>query len=192
VVDRTDTPGHAIDGQADLIVTAKDRENARVRREIADRQEAVYSECLAWAQTAFGNGWRPSHRHFLLDRDEEDRVRHTRERPQPAATVYAVKNPAGEIRHFTIENGVVVAHESYQTAFGPMLLEPHPTRGFQHQGRFCPIHRYSLCFAPYERYEPKTAEELAALRASRERRKAARERLRWEEQHPLWARLPEV
>lgn len=35
-------------------------------------------------------------------------------------------------------------------------------------------HRYSLCWAPYELYRPKSAEELAALRASREQKKAER------------------
>jgi hypothetical protein len=39
-------------------------------------------------------------------------------------------------------------------------------------------------------YEPKTGEQLAALRATRERKKAQREEKRWAEENPLlaWAR----
>lgn len=48
-------------------------------------------------------GWqRPSHRHFLLDKDEEERSRRTAERARPAATVYSVKNAAGDRHHFTV------------------------------------------------------------------------------------------
>src|SRR5262249_54006620 len=58
-------------------------------------------------------------------------------------------------------------HASYEAAFGDMLLEPHPTRGFEHRGKFCRIHRYSLCWAGFELYHPKTAEQLAQARARR-------------------------
>jgi hypothetical protein len=75
--------------------TAGDHQNARVRREIAARQEAEYRECEAWALEAFGPGWLPSGRHFLLDHDEEERVCYTGERPRPEATVYTVRNAAG-------------------------------------------------------------------------------------------------
>ena len=168
-------------------VTEHDRENERVRREIADAQLAAYTEVLKWALGAFGSSWIPSHRHFLVDRDEEARVRYTDERPISAATVYTVKNEEGEARHFTVENGRVVEHESYEAGFGPMLLEPHPTHGFEHRGQWCRIHRYSLCFAPYDLYTPKAAEQLAALRVERERRKAQREDKKWAEENPLWA-----
>jgi hypothetical protein len=171
------------------VPTDLDYENARVRRAIADRMEAEYIECLAWAQAAFGPGWRPSHRHFLVSLDEEERVRYTSERVRPSATVYTVRNDAREARHFTIDNGKVVEHTSYQEGFGPMLFEPHPTRGFEHKGQWCPYHRYSLCWAGYDLYEPKTAEELAALRASRERKKTEREEKKFAEEHPLWVGL---
>jgi len=68
-----------------------------------------------------------------------------------------------------------------------MLLEPHPSRGFEHGGRWCAIHRYSHCFAPYELYTPKTPEQLATLRATRERRKAERDEHKWSEENPLLA-----
>jgi len=132
-------------------------------------------------------GWLPSHRHFLLEKEEEERARSTGEKPRAAATVFTVRNVAGEKRHFTVEDGHVIQHESYEAGFGPMLLEPHPTRGFEHQGRFVHVHRYSLCWAGYELYQPKTAEELAALRAMRERRKAEQEEKAWAEENPLLA-----
>jgi hypothetical protein len=172
--------------------TAQDLENARIRRQIADRQEAEYAEVLRLALGAFGPGWTPSHRHFLVEKEEEERVRYTGERPSAAATVYTVKNEAGEARHFTAsDDGKVTECESYQVGFGPMLLEPHPTRGFALRGQWCRTHRYSLCFAPYDLYQPKSASELAALREAREKRKAEREEKQWAENNPLlaWAGL---
>lgn len=169
--------------------TEHDRESARIRREIAEKQQAEYDECLALAIRAFGPGWEPSHRHYLIDKDEEERVRYSGESPRKAATVYTVKNAPGERRHFTfdVESGQVVEHASYEAGFGAMLLEPHPTRGFEHSGRLVPVHHYSLCFAPFDLYAPKTAEQLAALRESRERKKAEREDRKWKEQNPLFA-----
>jgi len=82
--------------------TEHDWTNARIRKEIAARQAEEFGQCLKWAISAFGMGWLPSHRHFLLDRDEEHRVRYTDERARPAATVYTVKNAEGHVRHFTI------------------------------------------------------------------------------------------
>lgn len=79
----------------------------------------------------------------------------------------------GESRHFTVSaDGKVTECQSYQSGFGPVLFEPHPTRGFTHRGKWGAYHRYSLCWAPLERYEPRTAEQLAALRVRRERNKA--------------------
>ena len=167
--------------------TAHDHENARVRQEIAERQEREYVECLQWELGAFGPGWLPSHRHFLLSKEEEEQHRRTGEKAEIAATVYTVKNDAGETRHFSVEDGSVVKHDSYEAGFGAMLLEPHPTRGFEHQGQWCRTHRYSLCLAPYELYYPKTAEQLAALRESRARKKAEREDTKWAQDNPLLA-----
>jgi hypothetical protein len=168
-------------------ITDRDRANARLRRQIAERQARAYAQVLALAEAAFGPGWLPSARHYLVDHDEEDRARRTGDRPQAAATVYTVKNAAGDQRHFTVDSGQVVEHANYQDGFGSMLLEPHPTRGFTHRGQWCPTHRYSLCWAPYELYEPKSAEGLAELRASRERKKAERADKRWAEAYPLLA-----
>lgn len=172
--------------------TTRDHENARIRREIAEKQEAEYAECMAMALKAFGPDWLPSHRHYLVDIVEAERVRYTSERPRAAATVYSVRNAAGEARHFTVrDDGQITEHASYKEGFGSMLLEPHPTHGFEHGGRWCPFHRYNLCFAPYDLYSPKTAEQLAALRVSREKRKAEREYKKWAEENPLFATLEE-
>src|SRR6266702_714283 len=57
--------------------TDRDRENARNREEIAARQAREYGQVLAWAQAAFGEGWLPSHRHFLLTKEAEDQARYT-------------------------------------------------------------------------------------------------------------------
>src|SRR5207253_745067 len=123
----------------------QDRENARRRQEIAERQEADYVQCLSLALKAFGPGWLPSGRHCLTDKDEEERARRTGERARATATVYTVRNAAGECRHFSVaDDGQVTCHESAASGFGSMLKEPHPTRGFQHQGQWCPVHRYSL------------------------------------------------
>ncbi len=169
------------------VPTQQDHDNAVTRQAIAERQMQDYCQVLLWALGAFGPGFVPSHRHFLVSKEEEERVRYTGERPTAAATVYTVKNAEGVRRHFTIVEGQVVEHESYEAGFGSMLLEPHPTRGFEHRGVFYRTHRYNLCFAPFVLYEPKSAEQLAALRISRERGKAAREERRFQEENPLLA-----
>jgi len=169
--------------------TGRDRENARIRQQIAARQAQEYDQVQAWAEAAFGPGWQPSHRHYLLEIDEEERVRYTGERPQAAATVYTVRHAETvEARHFTVSaEGKAIECDSYQAGFGAMLHEPHPTRGFVHRGSFCHYPRYSLNWATYEKYQPKTAEQLAALRASRELKKAERDEKKWAADHPLLA-----
>src|SRR5258707_588808 len=106
--------------------TEQDWENACIRREIADRQEAEYVQCLKWSLGAFAPGWPPTHRHFLIKKKEEKRVPYKDERPRGAAPFYPGKNGGGDARHFTVEDGKVVEHESYEAGFGTMLLEPHP------------------------------------------------------------------
>jgi len=169
--------------------THQDIDNAATRAAIAQRQKMEYLAVLKLALGAFGPGWLPSHRHYLVEADEEARVRYTGERPLPSATVYTVKNKAGGQRHFTVEGGRVVEHANYEAAFGPMLLEPHPTRTIEVRGELVHPHRYSLCWADFPLYEPKSAEQLAELRASRERKKAEREEKRFQEENPLpaWA-----
>ena len=167
--------------------TAQDRQNAAIRDAIAQKQAEEYGHCLRLATGAFGSGWLPSHRHMLISKEEEEQHRRTGEPAIPAATVYTVRNAAGDKRHFTVEDGAVREVSSYAEGFGPMLLEPHATAGFTDQkGVFHHTHRYSLCWAGYELYHPKSAEELAALRQSRERNKAAREEAAFREANPLF------
>lgn len=167
--------------------TSQDRQNAAIRDAIAQKQAEEYGRCLRLATEAFGPGWRPSHRHMLISKEEEEKHRCTGEPAIPAATVYTVRNDAGDKRHFTVEDGNVREVASYEEGFGPMLLEPHPTAGFTDQkGFFHYTHRYSLCWAGYELYHPKSAEQLAALRQSRERKKAAREEAAFREANPLF------
>ena len=125
-----------------------------------------------------------------MDRDEEARVRYTGEPPTASATVYTVRHAeTGQARHFTVEGGRVVKRPSMEATFGPMLLEAHPTRTIEIGGKHVHPHRFSLCWADFPHYEPKTAEQLAALRVSRERKRAEREDNQWAEREPLLAPL---
>jgi len=126
-------------------------------------------------------------RHYLVDKDEEDAGRRDGGKIRAAATVFTVKNAAGEKRHFTVaEDGQVVECANYEAGFGELLLRPHETRRFEHQGKWHRTHKFSLCWAGYELYEPKSAEDLAALRATRERKKEERADKKFAEDNPLF------
>jgi hypothetical protein len=170
--------------------TQLDIENARARHAIADAQRAQFEECLAWSVQAFGDeSYQPSGRHFLLDKDDEERCRRTGERPRPFATVYTVRK-GDEKRHFTVTNdGQVVEHTSMEAGFGDLLLAPHPTRFFEHNGKKVAGHRFSLCWAGYDLYEPKSAEQLAEMRARREQRREEKADKEFAEGYPLFARM---
>jgi hypothetical protein len=111
----------------------------------------------------------------------------SRQSYSPLTTVFTVKNAAGERRHFMIVGASPVECESMEAGFGPMLLEPHPTRTITVRDQHVHPYRYSLCWSAFERYEPRTAEQLAQLRANRERRRQERQQLRWVEENPLLA-----
>ena len=167
--------------------TERDIQNAKNRREIADRQAIEYGRVLGWAMSIMGPGWEPSGRHDLIEHDEEERARATGEKPVRIASVYTIKNGAGRKRHFTVVDGKAKECSGYEEGFGDMLHERHPTRGFTHKGEFCRTARYSLCWAGYEKYEPKTAEELAAMRVKRKANKLERDQKRFEAENPLLA-----
>ena len=60
------------------------------RVQVVSRDEdAEYVECLRWALGKFGPGWLPSHRHYLVEKEEEERVRYSGGRATAAATVSA-------------------------------------------------------------------------------------------------------
>src|SRR5689334_7146062 len=65
-------PGTA-PAMTDATPTPRDTANAELRRQIADRLAGEYAEDRALAGRAFGPGWEPVCRHFLIDRDEEER-----------------------------------------------------------------------------------------------------------------------
>jgi hypothetical protein len=166
--------------------TKQDRENAAVRAEVAERFRSAYAKVAAWALGAFGPGWVPSHRHELVEKSAEEYARRTGERAAPSAVVYTVKNGDGRQRHFVVEDGHVREVASYEEGFGEQLLEPD-TRTIEVRGQQVHPHKYSLCWADYPLYEPKSAEELAALRLSRERGKVAREEVKFQRENPLLA-----
>lgn len=166
----------------------QDAENARMREEIAERLQAIYIACLKNCINCFGPGWMPSHRHDLIEKDEAARVRYTPEYPKVSATVYSAKGAEGGRRHFVLDGqGVPREVASMEAGFGAMLLEPHPTRRLEVRGELVALHRYDLCWRPYELYKPKSAEQLASLRTSRAVKKLARERAKWIEENPLLA-----
>jgi hypothetical protein len=165
----------------------RDIDNAAAREAIAQKQNEAWGRVYAWALGAFGPGWEPVGRHYLVDKAEEDAARREDRSPAVAMTVYCVKNGASRRRYFTVDEGKVTEHLDYQEAFGPRLTELHPTLTFEHRGKALPAHRYSLCWGCIERYDPLTAEQLAALRESRERLKAEREEAAFQRDNPLLA-----
>jgi hypothetical protein len=141
---------------------------------------------LAWAERAFGSGYSPVGRHFLLDKEEETSCRTTGERPVAAATVYTVRNDAGRKRHFTVDGETITEHPDMETGIGAMLLEQHPTMRIEVRGQMVAPHRYSLCWAGCELYNPRSAEQLAAGRKGRQHAKEVREAKKFAEENPLW------
>lgn len=166
--------------------TAQDIENATIRAEIAAKQNAAYRQVMAWADRIMGPGWYPSGRHFLVEKSEEDQARKEGRPPQAAATVYTVTNGVSK-RHFVLRDGQPVEVADYKEGFGKRLLELELTRTIEVRGEPVHPHRYSLCWAGYELYEPSSAERLAALRKSRERKRGERAEQRFREENPLLA-----
>jgi hypothetical protein len=81
---------------------------------------------------------------------------------------------------------------NYETLFGDMLHEKHPTRTMEFRGEQVPVPRYELCWAALEIYRPRDAEQLAALRVSRERGKQERSDRKFAEENPLLAWIEKV
>jgi len=164
--------------------TAQDIANAERRRLIASRLQAEYDQAVAWATEVFGPGWSPRGRHSLVDKAEETRARKAGDKMQAAATVYDARNDQGETRHFKLVDGRPVECADYKEGFAAMLFEPHPTLGFVDQtGKWHAYHRFSLYWAGFELYEPRSAESLAASRVKREERKIEKQA----EEFPLFA-----
>jgi hypothetical protein len=126
--------------------TQQDIDNAETRAAIAQKQNEEWGRVYAWALGAFGPGWEPVGRHYLVDKVEEEAARKEDRTAVAAMTAYCVKNGAGRRRYFTVDDGKVTEHLGYQEAFGPKLTELHPTLRFMHRGKELPAHHYSLCW----------------------------------------------
>lgn len=171
--------------------TPEEIERAARRQEIAERWNARYYEARLWALACFGPGWEPSHKHMLVTHEE---AMASREKGTPctaAHTIYTVKRSDGERRHFMVVGGTPVACEEYKKAWAELMLTPHPTRRLKNfKGEEFAPHLYELHFAPFELYEPQSAEALAKGRVAREAGKARREDEKFKRDNPLFADLP--
>lgn len=150
--------------------TEQDINNATLRAGIADRFRREYEEVRAYAVGLFGDGWEPTGRHSLVKHAEAERARLRGGRPQAVKMVITARNPAGDTRHFVMEDGAPREVEGYREAFGEMLTEPDPDRVIEVKGQTVHPHRYQLHWSGFEPdYRPRSAEQLAA---AREKRKA--------------------
>lgn len=171
----------------EIAPTERDLRNERLRFDVAARLEARYMECWQWAAELFGSDdWEPSGKHSLVDKEEEDRCRGTGEFPKAAATVYTVRR-GKEKRHFFIQDGRPVECENYEAAFREMFAEMHPTQRIEVRGERVAPYRYSLHWAGFELYRPRSATELAEMRIRREQRKIEKAERKWVEENPLFA-----
>src|SRR5690349_5596214 len=98
--------------------TEQDRENARIRKEIADRQQREYDEAKWLAYKALGPGWKPWMRLSLIPSDHHQTGDST-----PAAV--ACKVYRGEQRLTDqskyirrMPDGQVLVADSYEPLFG--------------------------------------------------------------------------
>jgi len=164
--------------------TQQDIDNAAWRAGIVVRYKAEYDEARVIAESVFGPGWEPCGRHTLVDKQEEQRARAAGDRMQPSATVYSARKSEVK-RHFTVVDGIATECPTVEAGFGAMLDETHPTLGFDLRGQWIPYRRYSLFWAGYEAYSPKTAEQLAAAREKRQQREVEKEA----QANPLFAEI---
>lgn len=149
--------------------TEQDERNAVLRAAVADRFRREYAEALAHAAGLFGEGWEPTGRHSLVTHAEAERARLTGGRPAAAMTVVTAKNPAGDARHFVVEDGRAREVAGWREAFGDRLTEPDPDRRIEVGGRLVHPHRYQLHWSGFEPdYRPRSAGQLAAARERRE------------------------
>jgi hypothetical protein len=172
---------------ADATPTHQDIENARRRQQIAARQAEEYAEVERLASEALGPGWTPWMKLSLIDSDHR-RTGNT----EPVATVYKVYRGDERLTEHSayvrrMPDGEVLYADTYEPLFGELLQEKHPTRTVEVRGQRVPVDRYELCWSALELYEPKSAEELAASRATRERKAEARAVTHAMEANPLFA-----
>jgi hypothetical protein len=171
--------------------TDKDRENFARRRVIATRQQAQLDQAARLART-LGVGWVPSMKLSLfLAGDCNKPTGPDDPAPVPVTVAYRVGRwVMGEhLVRFVRElpDGQVLASERYDDVFQGMLEEKDPERRMEIRGQKVPCKRFQLYWSSLDVMEPRTAEELAALRASREQGKARRAEKKWAADNPLLA-----
>jgi len=166
--------------------TEGDHRNARIRQEIADRQNAGYCEARQLARETLGGGWKPWMRLDLIPSDH-----HQTGETTPVASAFKVHH--GELRlseHSKfirkMPDGTVRVADNYDELFGELLREPHPTRTLELlHGKIVPAPRWTLVWSAMELYQPKDADTLAKLRASREAGKKRRKQEQFAADNPL-------
>jgi len=155
--------------------TPQEIENVRIRQEIAARQTEEYAEAERLALEALGPGWTPWMKLVLIDADHR-RTGNT----EAAATAYKVYHGEKRLSEHAVylrlmPDGQIMHADSYEPLFGDLLHEAHPTRTMEIQGKQVPCPRYELCWSALERYEPRSAEQLAAARVKRRQRAVEKE-----------------
>lgn len=171
--------------------TERDLANASMRQAIAERQNAQYHHAEVLALRLLGPGWAPSMKLSLYQADECRPTGKDDPAPVPVAVAYKVSRwLTGERQdRFVRElpSGELLCCERYENVFEGLLDEKHPTKTLEVRGAKVPTRRYQLYWSALELYEPRSAEQLAELRASRERGKAQREEKKWALENPLLA-----
>jgi hypothetical protein len=155
--------------------TAQDTANAAYRGAVSSRQNSEYADVMRMALGALGPGFKPWMKISIVDSDFRWMGDDT-----PRAVVYKLysgderlSENAVYIRR--IEDGTVKKAYGYQSLIEELLDEPHPTKTVEYRGRKVPVARYELHWSALEQYHPRDADQLAALRVSREQKKAERE-----------------
>lgn len=148
--------------------TDQEIDNAATRAAIAAKQNAEYDEAQALAEQVLGKGYFPWMKLSLIDND------HRRSGDsEPVATVYKVcrgRRFLSERSRFLrrMADGTVQHADNYETLLGELLGEKHPTRTVEVRGEQVPVRRYQLCWSALQKYEPRSAEQLAEARQKRE------------------------
>ena len=163
--------------------TSQEIENARIRREIAARQAEEYAEAERLALAALGPGWKPWMKLSVIDSDHRSNGNN-----EPAAIAYKVyrgeeRLTANSAYVRRMPDGQVLHADRYEEVFGELLHGPHPTRTLEVGGEHVPCPHYHVYWSSVERYEPRSAEQLAAGRVKRKQRAIAKE----VKENPLFA-----
>jgi hypothetical protein len=167
--------------------TERDIRNAALRKAVAERQQAAWDECLRLADAALGPGWEPWMKLVLVDSDHRKTGDET-----PVAVAYKVrkgKRNDRAVRYVGQGPNGLICSEQYEDVFGPLLTELHPTKTIEVMGKPVPLPRWQMYWSALELYEPRSAEQLAAARVTRQRNKTAKEQQKYERDRPLFAEI---